>query len=145
MTTWAFFLEAENSPEESSLFVFYDNKKNIPEILQQVDEWGTKDYKGWTKKTKDNHLYTSDNENIEGAYKLKNEITKEWIIEQFLILLQEDKHAVAAISGIEQFARLDKIQPKNKVTLRKIGNLYFERKIKPLKEKNKKIFTLTMN
>ena len=30
LTTWAFILEAENLPEESSLFVFYDNKKNIP-------------------------------------------------------------------------------------------------------------------
>ena len=70
LTTWSFLLEAENCPEENSLFVFYDNKKNIPEILQQVDKWGAKDYRGWEQKIKSNHLYTSDNENIEGAYKV---------------------------------------------------------------------------
>ena len=78
LTTWAFLLEAENSPEESSLFVLYDNKKKISEILQQVDKWGAKNYKGWVRKIKTNHLYTSDNENIEGAYKLKNEISNDF-------------------------------------------------------------------
>ena len=133
---WYFSWEVEDCPEENSLFVFYDKKENIPQRLKQVNKWRAEENKG-SNLNKSTHLYTFDNRNIKGVYESGNEITNEWIIEQFLILLKEDKHAVAAISGIEQFARLDKIEPKNKITLKKVGDLYFERKIKPLKEKNK--------
>jgi len=113
--------DKERTAQNYTIYALYQFEEDIPKYVEALK----KDYPGVVVEGK----YLKD------IYWNSYSIMEEWIIHEFCEILRKDKYKVARLSQIEEFAYIDQLQPKPKLSLEKALDLYTSRTVKPLSAK----------
>lgn len=82
----------------------------------------------------------------DGLIKARRQITPRFIITEFVKLLKNDPDTVVNISGIKEFGYLKDIKPKKTITLKEVGEYYFNRhKYRGQKKQSEKWINIQRN